>query len=260
MIFITIIAVEEIIMQKGEWDADTGRWLSEPDTWYKHVNRHIFAYSPENDKLIRPDMYICKNQYGCDETFFDYERYIKSDTFYNIKLKEYETSENDLTNPNLRYRENSIHNSVCQYVDIDNTRHLCDTLNNRLDYLLYIPCFFVDPCSVTPIKKTQLKGGDLLEEIFPIYLPSPICRISKLKKCIMKEVFPKDFKYVKFSKIEKRRSKYDYVKRVTWPQIRKRMVDKYISGEIVPYDYIDEKELEDFCYEQEDEELNDEIF
>lgn len=54
---------------------------------------------------------------------------------------------------------------------------------------------------------------------------------------------------------KKRRSKYNYIKRVSWSQIRKNIVDKYISGEIVPYDEIEEKELEDFCEEQEIEEL-----
>ncbi len=252
MIFVTVIAVEEVVFKRGDWDADAGRWLSDPDTWYKHVHRHIFAYSPDNDKLIRPDMYIIKDKFGCDRRIYSpkYKTIDESDTFYRIKMKEYVESSNDLRNPNLRYC-----NNICQYVDIENTRHLCDTLNNSLDYLLYIPCFHVDPSSVTPVQITHLKGGDDLEEIFPIYLPNPLCRISKLKKCVMDEVFPKDFKYVKYERLEKRRSKYTYTKRISWSQIRKSIVDKYISEEIIPYDEIEEKELEEFCEEQEIEEL-----
>ena len=250
MIFITVIAVEEVIFERGDWDADAGKWLSDPDTWYKHVHRHIFAYSPDNDKLIRPDMYIIKDKFYNDRRIFASKLLDESDTFYSIKMKEYEESSSDLRNPNLRY-----YNDVCQYIDIDSTRHLCETLNKSLDYLLYIPCFHVDPSSVTPVQITHLKGGDNLEEIFPLYLPNPICRISKLKKCLMHEVFPKDFKFVKYERIEKKRSKYDYIKRVSWSQIRKNIVDKYISGEIVPYDEIEEKELEEFCEEQELEEL-----
>ena len=71
----------------------------------------------------------------------------------------------------------------------------------------------------------------------------------------MDEVFPKDFKYVKYERLEKRRSKYTYTKRISWSQIRKSIVDKYISEEIIPYDEIEEKELEEFCEEQEIEEL-----
>lgn len=250
MIFITVIAVEEVIFKRGDWDEDAGKWLSDPDTWYKHVFRHIFAYSPDNDKLIRPNMHIIKDKFGNDRIIYANTCIDETDTFYSIKMKEYEKSYSDLRNPNLRY-----HNDTCQYVDIVNTRQLCETLNNMLDYLLYVPCFHVDPSSVTPVKITHLKGGDNLEEIFPLYLPNPICRISKFKKCIMQEVFPKDFKYVEYERIEKKRSKYEYIKRVSWSQIRKTIVDKYISGEIVPNDEIEEKELEDFCEEQELEEL-----
>ena len=249
MIFLTIIAKETIKYKPGRWDADAGRWWDEPDMWYKDISRHIFVYSPDKEKLIFPINISWTNKYGIKlrKSLYKLDNFIHISQF---KLNENEVSEKNISNPELRYDPKGI----CQYVDVENTIKLCNTLNKFLDYLLYVPCLQVDPDTVSPPKRTSLKDGSSMEEIYPNFFPNPICRISNLNDCVMREVKQKDFKGVYLEKLKNKGSKYKFVRHITWSEIRDEIIDDYLSGKLDPLNEDEIKNYEQLCQDKENEE------
>lgn len=238
MIYLTIIAEEIYRFKYSHWDTD-------PDEEYTIVDRHIFIYSPNNDKPIFPEFLSYYDDNGFHHLSLLGSNLVGNNTDFlsGIKLHEIKGDKFDGT-PSIEDKK--------QYVDVESTRVVCEFLNRALDFTLYIPCFYVDPCSVGKIEHHSLGSGNTLETISPIYLPSPICRLSSYERCTMLEIKDSDFIKVKISSINSKRGKYILKRYISWNEERRQIVEKYLSGEIIPDE--DEEEM----YEQWVDEVKDE--
>lgn len=229
MIFLTVISEEEVICKRR------GHWYDDDEDWSKTILRHIFIFNPNNEPLLRLD------SPNIDEL--------------SIKLKETESSYCDLCNEKLKYESQYGGNRrtfySCQYVDEANTITLCKELNNQLDFLLYIPCLYINPCSISPAHRYIVSGYEK-EYHFPYYLPIPSVRISGYNDCKMVEITINDFVKITQTSINNLQSKFILSSTKTFSEIRAEMVKDYRAGKYVPDP--DEEEWYEFMLEKQKEE------